>query len=737
MISVPSVVNKFRNGSIILAISLVLLTIFVFCESFFSHALISGLAKIRTMEELPGSFTIPPGSYQQTTILPPASMDMRWWILHAQSLLESDSLRIRETPIDNAPSGREVHWSSGLIWLIAGLAKLISFFNGRPPMDYVTWAAILAPLILLTLSVAGIGALVAKRLGWGLAGLFVLVLFTSRTVHEGFVYGMLDHHGIVFAFATASVLAVVFAGAGLVNSKKAKFPFLLNEASARRWMILAGTLGGAALWVSAATAIPVLAGCGLGAIVAAASARRMGAGIQPQLWRAWGLAGCLSSLFFYALEYFPSHMGWRLEVNHPLHALAWLAASELLARLISRLFTGGRLTSGTPRDLLTAGLAIACVLLPAVMAISRPDLFFYVSDKFLLALHKEHINEFQPLWIFLVAGEGAVFQILTVFVWPLVVLLGIPLLLWRKGISPVWRALAFFVFCPLLVMQLLAFSQIRWQGMATGLWMIEVLLLAAATLQLHTLSPLPRGVLTLLAALSVIAATWHPQAVFRNALTVPTDFKNELPKRCAPTVLLRDVAHRLLQANPHRIPIVLAGPNSSTDLSYYGHIHTLGTLYWENVEGLKKAAGIFAAPNAQEALSLIQQAGVTHIVVASWDDFGMDYVKLLNESGAISEAPAEPFVKSLLDGAEPPFWIRPLYYPIPAVFGLDGAQVRIFAVLPNQSPLDALIHRGTYHLDAGDSEAAKKIFQRALETSPDDTRALQGLKAAGTLSTKP
>jgi tetratricopeptide (TPR) repeat protein len=267
--------------------------------------------------------------------------------------------------------------------------------------------------------------------------------------------------------------------------------------------------------------------------------------------------------------------------------------------------------------------------------------------------------------------------------------------------------------------------------------MIEVLLLAAAALQLHSISPLPRSVLTLLTALSVIAAAWHPQAVFRNALAVPTDFKNELPKRCAPTVLLRDVAHRLLLANPHRIPVVLAGPNSSTDLSYYGHIHTLGTLYWENVEGLKKAAGIFAAPNAQEALNLIQQAGVTHIVVASWDDFGMDYVKLLNESGAISEAPAEPFVKSLLDGAEPPFWIRPLYYPIPAVFGLDGAQVRIFAVLPNQSPLDALIHRGTYHLDAGNSEAAKKIFQRALETSPNDARALQGLKAAGTLSTKP
>lgn len=730
MISVPSVVNKFRNGSIILAISLVLLTAFVFCDSYFNNAIITGLGKIRTMENPPGSFPIPSGAYQQTTILPPASMDMRWWILHAQSLLESDSLRVRETTIDNAPAGREVHWSSGAIWLIAGLARLISSFNDRPPVECAAWAAIISPLILLFLSVAGIAFMVAKRLGWGIAGLFVLVLFTSRTVHEGFVYGMLDHHGIVFSFAIASVLAVVFAGAGLVNSKKAKFPFLLNEASARRWMILSGILGGAALWVSAATAIPVFVGCGLGAIVAAWFGRRAGLPIKPDLWRSWGLAGCATSLSFYLLEYFPSHMGWRLEVNHPLHALAWVAAADLLTRLLSRFFTGGRFTNGSLPDLFRSALALALVLLPAAMAVSRPDLYFFVSDKFLLALHNEYITEFQSLWTRLSSEGGATFQLLTVFIWPLVVVLGIPLLLWRKGISPVWRSLAFFAFCPLFVMQALALSQVRWQGMATGLWMIEVLILTAAALQSHKASLLPRGVLILLSALSVIAAAWHPQAVFRNALAVQTELQNGLPKRCAPTVLLRDVAHRLLQANPQHIPVVLAGPNSSTDLSYYGRIHTLGTLYWENVEGLKKAASIFAAPNASEALRLLREAGVSHIVVASWDDFGMDYVKLLKESGGIPKTPTKPFVKSLLDGEEPPVWIRPLYYPIPSVFGLEGQEVRIFAVLPDQSPLDALIHRGIYQLDTGDSQAAKKIFQRALETSPGEPRAQEGLKAA-------
>lgn len=729
MISVPSVVNKFRNGSIILGISLVLLAAFVFCDSYSANSLISGLSKIQTSQDPVGSFPIPPGAYLQTATLPPSSMDMRWWVLHTQSLLESDSFRIRDTAIDNTPQGREVHWSSGLIWLIAGLARLISFFNGQPPVASATQAAIIAPLFILAFSVALISSLVAWRLGWGIAGLFVLILFTCRPVYEGFVYGMADHHGIVLAFATASVLSLVFAGAGLVNSKKTKFPFLLDETEARRWMILSGILGGAALWVSAATAIPVLAGCGAGSIAAAWIGRRHGISLQPSLWRAWGLAGCLCSLIFYLLEYFPFHMGWRLEVNHPLHALAWLAAADLLRRLLSRLFCRGRFTNGSPSDLLRVSICSVLLCLPPTMALARPDLFFLVSDKFLLMLHEEHINEFQPFWVFLFSSETPVYLIFCVLSWPFTIIAGAAVLLSRKEASPVWHALAAFALLPMLVMQALAFSQVRWQPLASGLWMVEALILGIAFLQMRAIALLPLVTSACLAALAIMAAVWHPQRVFRRAWSTPP-VSEELPKNCAPSILLRDLSHRLLQASPNRVPVVLAGPTSSTEFSYYGHIRTLGTLYWENVEGLKRAARIFAAADADTALRLIQQAGVTHIVVASWDDFGMDYVKLLKNAGEIPEIPPQPFVKALLDGAEPPHWIRPLYYPIPTAFGLDGAQVRIFAVIPDQSPIDAIIHRGIYQLDAGNAAEAKKLFQRVLADSPTEPRALDGLRAA-------
>jgi hypothetical protein len=58
--------------------------------------------------------------------------------------------------------------------------------------------------------------------------------------------------------------------------------------------------------------------------------------------RAWscGAPSSRASLGFYAIEYFPQHMALRLEVNHPLHSIAWLAAGELAARRGERVARG-------------------------------------------------------------------------------------------------------------------------------------------------------------------------------------------------------------------------------------------------------------------------------------------------------------------------------------------------------------------------------------------------------------
>lgn len=61
---------------------------------------------------------------------------------------------------------------------------------------------------------------------------------------------------------------------------------------------------------------------------------------DPTLWRVWGCAAGLASLFFYLLEYAPAHFSMRLEVNHPLYSLALVGAGDVMCRLCW--FIGGR-----------------------------------------------------------------------------------------------------------------------------------------------------------------------------------------------------------------------------------------------------------------------------------------------------------------------------------------------------------------------------------------------------------
>ena len=65
-------------------------------------------------------------------ILPPYAMDARWWVMHAKQMLREGSWRVRYTATDNAPDGREVHWSSLLSWLLCGMAGVWAGIFGQP-----------------------------------------------------------------------------------------------------------------------------------------------------------------------------------------------------------------------------------------------------------------------------------------------------------------------------------------------------------------------------------------------------------------------------------------------------------------------------------------------------------------------------------------------------------------------------------------------------------------------------
>ena len=46
------------------------------------------------------------------------------WLAHTRDLMNSGDWRIRHTFMDNAPYGRDMHWSHLLIWTLRGMGTL-------------------------------------------------------------------------------------------------------------------------------------------------------------------------------------------------------------------------------------------------------------------------------------------------------------------------------------------------------------------------------------------------------------------------------------------------------------------------------------------------------------------------------------------------------------------------------------------------------------------------------------
>jgi hypothetical protein len=645
-------------------------------------------------------------------ILPPSTMDGRWWVLHTENFLKQrDSWRVRSTTLDNAPEGREVHWSSSIVWILAILAKIYGSVTGHPANQSIDVAAFWVGPFTLLFSLILLGWLASLRFGHLPTILFLLIFSVCPTIYQAFRAGETDHHGLVCTFIAASILSLVAGGSGLLYRKNSPYAFFPSSLeNARNWFRLSGFFGAAALWISAASFIPILASCGLAGVGAFLIRDRTVAKAEPELWRSWARAGFWGCLFFYLLEYFPSHMGLRLEVNNPLYALAWLGAGDLLARWITFLKGGKPFPKGR-MSIFFAGISIFFVLLPLGLIKFAPSEFFLVSDRFLLLLHNQFIQEFQSLSK--AFSEGNCIAIcIEWFALPLFAIAG-TFILFRSGdLKGPWLPALLTVATPALLMQALAIWQIRWSMPALALWAAYALVLLDAAFRSKSL----KTILTLFAICFMVTCS---PLIFS---VISTLFRNtseeSLPKSVIPTIIARDLSHRLLQASPDDLPTVLTGPTTSTELNYYGGIRTLGTLYWENLEGLKRAALIFAAPDEATFRKLIEQAGITHILVSTWDNFGKAYVDLLREAGFSVPENSGTYLARLLTNQVSPNWIRPLYYPIPKGFDIQNEELRLFAVLHNQTPAESLLHQGIYAFDSGNFPLAKELFQQADTLSP-------------------
>lgn len=682
---------------------------------------IGKISSVSFSEVAPHAVQLPSGAREEYLVLPNSSVDARWWVVHTKKMLRDGSWRVRGTMLDNAPDGREVHWSSFLMWVLGGLAWLRSWGTGDPVEFFVADAAVAAGPVLMVFLLGGLGILAQRGFGWFPAIFYILVLLTAQGVVRTFELGEADHHGIVLAFTSACALCLVAGGAGVARR---------TDATAPRWFVASGLTGAAALWVSASTALPILAGLGAGGLLSGwIFARGKEPPLRPGLWLVWGVSGCLGSLAFYLLEYFPRHMGWRLEVNHPLYAFAWLGGSWLLCRVLEGR-REGKFPFRKSGDSVKAVLCVLVAAAPVVAIILAGDRVFWVSDGFLLALHKEYIMEFQSV-IGILRSKGQQQNVLVWVIgyfWIWVIFAG-SLMLWFSGKGDMLFRRSLLLLAPAtMIMQLLSLWQVRWVSAAFALWALWGLITVAALLRSDS-ARLWRGVALFVAAvvpwiaflLGPLPAAAFATKAERTCLDAP------LGEDVGGNLLIRDLTHRLLQASPGQVPTVLTGPNTSTEMAYHGGVRVLGTLYWENMPGLKKAAEMFAATTEVDTKRLLSKAGVTHIVVPSWSNFGEAYANLLAQ--AQGKEHADPsYLDGVLKSEEFPVWLRPFAYPIPTSAGIDAQSVRIVAFIPAQNEFEGHFYRGIYHYESGQPDKARTQFELALSIRPDEPRVREYLR---------
>jgi len=679
-------------------------------------------AAVVTLDEEQHQTLIVAGARERSGALLLGALDAKWYIIHTEAFLSGESWRIRSTKLDNAPYGREVHWASFLIWALAGWATLLSWFSGSQAVEEVQRAALSFGPVSFVVVAAAFATLVWRKFGPTTAGVAFVLVATASPVYNMFRAGEVDHHGFAALFCMACVFCLVAGGAGFAPT---------GSPSSNRWFIASGVFGGLALWVSASTTIPVIAACGLGALFALLVLRCGDRGIlvRPQVWWVWALAGAGTSLACYLVEYFPSALSWRLEVNHPLFALAWLGGGWTLA-LLSAWSAGRRdltvqLRMPWPRGaVFTTGilaLALLAVMVPLLVIRLAGSSVFAVSDPFLLRLHSDYIREFAPAWV-AHAGPGWIGKLFNLAWWPALSAILIGVLFHRRSSLPVFVGPSLAVPATVAVVaQAEALWQVRWTGLAMGLWI--VFLVSALGLLLgpgQAAWPGRRGrwAIAILFFLGLLPAIW---ATAGSYFALRDGGSSNHPKSLAPSLLLRDIAHRLIRAYPDRIPVVLADATSSTELAFYGGIPVIGTLYWENNVGLQRAARIFSAREEDELHQSLAAAGVGFIVLPTWNPFAdpSAYRPLL-QAGGEDIGPGRPFLTQVIAGEARPDWLRPVHYPIPPAFGLAGEQVRIFEFVPDQTPFAARRARGLYEFERGDYAAAVKEFEAALALQSDD-----------------
>ena len=601
------------------------------------------------------------------------------WLDQTREMFARGEWRVRRVDYENAPYGREVHAASPYRWWLGLIAWCHHEVTGRPFARSVEWAALFADPLLLVLLGATAVPFVSKRFGGLAAAIFAVGLVTLFPFGSEFLPGAPDDRGLAVACAVWSVLPIL---AGMDPRA--------GDRASRRLFLAAGVAGGAGLWVDLPGEVVILLGIAAGILIARWTTRiPTGAGPGergPLPLREWALGGAAASFAGYGVEYFPHHLGsWELRAIHPLFSLAWLGGGELLLALTQGGARGNSRSSGFVFAIGGAAVVAAVPVLlwrthsAGFLAVDLPSMTLSklpggVSARNFSALLLESGVE-ATLWAAVLPGL-------------LVALAAMFFALGRFGLER--RAVIAVALGPAVV----ALGFACWQ---ISFWnFVDVAVLGLFVAVAAGCGPGRRSapwMLTLLAAVSVV-----PGAVrlwpWRELRTDEGFTETEVV-----SLVERDLAYWLAKHVGSDDAVILAPPDATTALYYYGGLRGMGTFDWENQDGIRGAVRIVSASTPEEAQELITQRGVTHLIIPSWDPYLDAYARM--GQGELEGT----FLERLHRWALPP-WLRPVAYLMPTIAGFEGQSVIILEVVDPQNDAVAASRLAEYFVDMGQPDLA-------------------------------
>jgi hypothetical protein len=646
----------------------------------------------------------PRESWQPRLVVPGHRNESYEWLDQTRQMFARRELRVRHIDYENAPSGREVFAASPYRWWLGFVALTYHGITRAASGPSLEWAAMYAdPLLLLVFGAATV-AFVAWKFGTLAAALASAALATLFPLATEFVPGIPDDLGLALAFGVWSVLPLL-AGASRLDA-------LDSGRSTGRWFLAGGIIGGIGLWVNVSRQVPILAGIGVGALLAAWISR-IAARSNPALkartlpWRAWGIAGATTCLAAYLVEYFPSSLGnWELHAIHPIFGIAWLGAGELLARFAALI--GGEKPKWDLR-------AVASWVLAAAALASLPVAMMIVHDLGFLSIELPSMRLSLPaegpaaptLWAWLLQNGFTAAAWATAL--PLLILIPAALLLAIRSIGASLRVPIALAIGPVLVALGFSYRQIsNWNGVDASLLVLLVACASAARLRTR-----PRLVFFTAGALACLI-------LIPGAIQVWPSSDSRVGEGLSETDVVglveRDMAYWLSSHAGPAGGIVLAPPNVTATLYYYSGLRGLASFSWEDRDGFQAAVRILSATTPEEAQELIGIHGVTHIIIPSWDPFMDAYAQI--GSGQV----AGTFLDRLHQW-NLPRWIKPVPYLVPTISGFEGQAAIVLEVVDEQDDATALSRIAEYFVDMGQLTLASKA-EGGLRRFPADLGAL-------------